>query len=67
MSRLIENKFDFGEVVYLKTDNAQLPRIVFALKVYQNEILYELACDTTVSSHYEFEISTEINIIAQLS
>ena len=67
MSRLIENKFDFGEIVYLKTDREQSPRIVFSLKVYENDILYELACGTTVSAHYEFEISLEINVLTQLT
>ena len=67
MSRLIENKFDFGEIVYLKTDKEQSPRIVFALKVYENEILYELACGTVVSTNYEFEMSSEINVLTQLT
>lgn len=67
MSRLIENKFDFGEIVYLKTDKDQLPRIIYCMKCYQNEIIYELACGTTVSSHYEFEISTEINVLTQVT
>lgn len=65
MAKLIENKFEFGEVVYLKTDTEQKPRIVYSMKVFPNEILYELACGTTVSSHYEFEISTEINVLLQ--
>ena len=60
---MIDNKFTFGDTVYLKTDKDQLPRIVFMLKVYKNEILYELACGITVSSHYEFEISPEINVL----
>jgi len=62
---LIDNKFEFGEIVYLKTDKEQNPRIVYMMKVLQNEILYELACGTTVSTHYEFEISKEINVLMQ--
>jgi hypothetical protein len=63
MSRVIDNKYDFGEIVYLKTDKEQSPRIVYCFKVYQNEILYELACGTQTSSHYEYEISKEPNVI----
>lgn len=62
-SKVIEFRFDIGELVYLKTDVAQSPRIVFCYKVYKGEILYDLACGTVTSSHYEFEISTEINVI----
>lgn len=54
MAKLIDNIFDHGDTVYLKTDKEQHLRIVFALKVYANEIVYELACGTTVSSHYDF-------------
>lgn len=63
MAKVIDNMFDFGETVYLKTDKEQLPRIVFCLKCYKNEVLYDLACGTTVSSHYEFEIAKEANIL----
>lgn len=60
---MIDNKFGFGDTVYLKTDKEQLPRIVFMMKVYKNEIVYELACGVTISSHYDFEISSEINVL----
>ncbi len=63
MGRVIDNKFDHGDVVYLKTDKDQLPRIVFCLKVFPNEILYELAAGTTCSTHYEFELSKEVNVL----
>ena len=65
MAIVVENKFEFGDIVYLKTDKEQNPRIIYSMKVFPNEILYELACGTTVSSHYEFEISTEINGLMQ--
>ncbi len=60
---VIKNIFDFGDVVYLKTDKEQLPRIVCALKILPNDILYELACGITVSAHYEFELSKEANVL----
>jgi hypothetical protein len=60
---VISNDFEFGDIVYLKTDSEQKPRIVFAIKVYKSDILYELACGTTNSMHYPFEISKEINVL----
>lgn len=67
MSKLIDNKYDHGEVVYLKTDREQSPRIVFCFRVYQNETLYELACGERVSTHYEFEITKEMNLVLSTS
>jgi hypothetical protein len=63
MPKLIDNKFDHGETVYLKTDRDQSPRIVFCFRVYQNEILYELAAGTVTSCHYEYELTKEPNPI----
>jgi len=60
---VIDNIYEIGEVVYLKTDQQQLPRIVYCIKVYKNEFIYELASGTTTSSHYDFEISKEINVL----
>ncbi len=60
---VIQNSFDFGDIVYLKTDKEQSPRIVFAIKVYKSDILYELACGTLNSMHYPFEISKEANVL----
>lgn len=57
---VIDNKYDFGEIVYLKTDSDQEKRIVTAIKVYPaGDIIYQLSCGTENSDHYEFEISRE--------
>lgn len=55
---VIENKFNIGDNVYLKTDTEQLQRIVTAFKVCGiNSLSYELSCGPNASWHYEFEIS----------
>ncbi len=60
MSLVIGNIFNIGDIVYLKTDIEQLPRMVYCMGVYCNaECLYDLICGTTTSAHYSFEISTE--------
>jgi hypothetical protein len=57
---VIENKYEIGEVVYLKTDPEQLKRIVVAIVIYKNaEIVYKLVCGITESNHYDFELQTE--------
>ena len=60
----IDNAFDFGDIVYLKTDIDQRPRVVVAFEVYTGgEMLYKLACSTITSYHYEMEISKEKDIL----
>jgi hypothetical protein len=55
---VIDNKFDFRQHVFLKTDPDQLPRIVVSMQVCPNgDILYRLCCGPAESWHYEFEIS----------
>lgn len=60
MAMIINNVFDFGDIVYLKTDVDQNPAIVLSIKVFKNgEYLYEIIRGTTTSLHYDFELSTE--------
>lgn len=57
---VIENKYEIGDTVYLKTDADQLSRIIVGIKIFkQGEIMYELVSGTIQSSHYDFEISAE--------
>lgn len=61
---VIENKYEIGEIVYLKTDSDQLPRVVIAFKVYsQGEMMYEVVSGTLQSLHYNFELSKEKDLI----
>lgn len=60
---VLEPKYDIGQIVYLKTDSSQSERIVFCYRVYQKEILYELAFGASTSCHYDFEISEEKNLV----
>ena len=60
---VIDNKFNFGDIVYLKTDKEQLPRMVVRLSVKQTEIQYCIANGTTETWHLDIELSVEPNII----
>jgi hypothetical protein len=59
----IHNFFELGQFVYLKTDVEQKRRIVTAIIIRPSDVLYELACGTEVSSHYNFEISDTSDIM----
>lgn len=63
MSKVLNNKFEIGDTVYLKTDPDQLPRIVFCFEVTASETLYKLACGVGNSVHYDFEISVTKNVL----
>lgn len=63
MSIVIDNKFNIGDLVYLKTDMEQLPRMIFAIMVYKDGIVYKTCQGTVTSEHYDFEISYERSYI----
>lgn len=64
---VVENEYDFGDIVYLKTDNEQLPRMITSIEVFKNgELLYKLACGTVTTPHYEYEISSQKDVVGIL-
>lgn len=62
----IDNKFYYGDIVYLKTDAEQQARIAVQLLVNKDSILYKLSCGERDSYHYDFEISEEANVLHRL-
>lgn len=59
----ITTKFKLGDVVYLKTDQEQLPRIITALSIsggsMNNHLIgYELSQGSDSSEHYSSEITS---------
>jgi hypothetical protein len=64
---VIENKYNLGDIVYLKTDPDQLRRIVTAIVVGPNGLLYDLSIGGGGSQHYDIEISVEKDILFTIS
>jgi hypothetical protein len=61
---VIDNKYGFSQEVYLKTDIDQKVRIVTGMLIRPNGcISYELSCGTDSRWHYDFEISTEKDVV----
>lgn len=60
---IIENKFNIGGIVYLKTDADRSERIVVAIQVTAYTALYKVACGFTETLHYDFELSYEKNFV----
>lgn len=61
---IINNTFDFGEIVFLKTDTEQKPRIITAIEIFkEGEYLYKCSSGSASSYHYDYELSTERDIL----
>jgi hypothetical protein len=55
---MIDNKFEFGQIVYLKTDVEQLPRQVCEIRVYgKGDIIYSIKQAESTSYHNEYELN----------
>jgi hypothetical protein len=60
-------KYKIGEVVYLKHDPEQLPRMVVCIMVYATFVQYLLQLGSDNSTHFEYEITTDRNILLNLN
>ncbi|RLD76319.1 MAG: hypothetical protein DRJ15_15550 [Bacteroidetes bacterium] len=58
--------FKIGDTVYLKTDPAQLERLITGINIRQNGLSYEVSLSEDLSWHYDFELSREQNIAKKL-
>ena len=57
---IVENEYEIGSIVYLKTDEEQSPRIITSITVYSmGDLVYHLGKGTESSQHYEFELSKD--------
>lgn len=63
MIRAIDFQYYFGDVVYLKTDKDQTPRIVTQITLTPQGMLYQLSQESKCSNHYDFEMSATKDIL----
>lgn len=59
-------RYNIGDIVYLKTDTEQKVRIVTGILIRANIYIYYLSSCTEESSHYDIEISSEVNEVFKL-
>lgn len=59
----IDNKFSISDFVYLVTDPDQKKRIVTSIQILEKSLMYRVVFDTHETWHYEFELSSERNVI----
>ena len=56
---IIDNDFNIEDIVFLKHDVEQKPRMIYAITITKSDIMYELISGTEVSTHYSFELSKD--------
>jgi hypothetical protein len=60
----IVNKFNIEDRVYLRTDPEQNQGVITSIIIRpSNLLLYEVSIGVETHNHYEFELSTEKNIL----
>jgi hypothetical protein len=62
----MEQVFEIGQIVYLKTDLDQMPRMVTGILNRSNYKIYYLSQATNETMHYHYEISVEVNEIIKM-
>ena len=63
MMMVVDTNYAIGDMVYLKTDKEQLPRIVTGINIRISGFWYVLQNGVTESCHYEIELSKERDLI----
>lgn len=53
----LNNQYQIQQILYLRHDIEQLPRMVTAIIWDGHKIMYEVISGTLASQHYEFELS----------
>lgn len=63
---VIDNKYDLGDLVYIKTDVDQRARLVTGITLRPFGMVYELSLSENTSNHFDFEMSSEKDFILSL-
>jgi hypothetical protein len=59
--------FFIKDVVYLRTDKEQCPRIVTGITIREGSVTYGLSHGAAESWHYGFEITKEENLLTKIT
>ena len=64
MIATIDIPYQFGDILYLKTDVDQKPHMLIGVKICaDNSIMVELQSGLACSIHYPIEVSSEKNVL----
>jgi hypothetical protein len=60
---ILDTKYKIGDPVFLITDTEQKKRIITGYYIRETSITYLVSCGTEESTHYDFEMTKDINIL----
>lgn len=63
---IIDNKYNFGDIVYLSTDEDQKPHIVTGVLVQGELISYQLSCGRITDTYFDIEITPEKDVLKKV-
>lgn len=63
---IIDNKFNIGDIVYVKTDTEQSEFTIISIKVEPNGLMYEVVNPGNNYFVYDFEITYKKDILKTL-
>lgn len=60
-------EYEIGQTVYIRNDPDQHERVVIGYRIAPNQVYYELAHKTDTSSHFDFELSADKDVLKTTS
>lgn len=67
MIKQIKISFDIEDLVYVKMDPEQQPRIITGFKISKYDILYEASDQFGANYYYDFELSKNKDVVKATS
>ena len=64
---VINNKFNIGDTVYIKTDVEQSPGIITCIQVNPGDLLYTVSRNSSNGNFYDFELSYDRDILISIN
>ena len=63
----VNNKYNIGDTVYVRTDVNQIPNIVIAITIYSDTYhTYKINSMDNCSDYRDYEISSEKNLLLKI-
>lgn len=62
----MNTKYNIGNIVFLKTDNEQVPRMITGILTRPYGNLFYLSNSTIETTHFEVEFTSDINELIKL-
>lgn len=64
---IIDNVFELGQILYLKTDKEQQPAILTGIHILPIGLVYRISMGLEESIHYECELSPIENVALKIN